>query len=88
MIRKHLIFHGSVQGVGFRYYCVSEARRLGLTGWVRNLCDGTVEAEIQGSADAIRSLIDYMSGRDWIEITDIEEKNIPVRHEHTFRERW
>lgn len=36
MIRRHIIFYGHVQGVGFRYYCVHKARQLGLTGWVKN----------------------------------------------------
>ena len=42
-IRKHIILYGRVQGVGFRYYSVYKSRQLGLTGWVRNLYDGTVE---------------------------------------------
>ena len=36
-VRKHIIFYGRVQGVGFRYYSVYKSRQLGLTGWVRNL---------------------------------------------------
>lgn len=46
--RIHVIVHGVVQGVGFRWATRTEAQRLGLTGWVRNLHDGTVEAEVQG----------------------------------------
>ena len=42
-IRKHIIFYGRVQGVGFRYYAVQKANQLGLTGWVRNCWDETVE---------------------------------------------
>lgn len=34
-IRKHIIFYGRVQGVGFRYYAVQKANQLGLTGWVK-----------------------------------------------------
>lgn len=48
MVRKHIIFYGRVQGVGFRYYSVYKARALGLTGWVRNLYDGTVEWKYRG----------------------------------------
>ena len=51
-IRKHIIFYGRVQGVGFRYYAVNKANQLGLTGWVRNLPDGTVEMEVQGNEPA------------------------------------
>lgn len=48
MVRKHIIFSGRVQGVGFRYTACYLARSLGLTGWVKNLWDGDVEMEVQG----------------------------------------
>lgn len=44
---------GAVQGVGYRWWCVSEARALRLTGFVRNRRDGTVEALLQGPAEAV-----------------------------------
>lgn len=44
----HCLIRGLVQGVAFRYFTRDTARRLGLTGWVRNLPDGAVEAYIQG----------------------------------------
>jgi acylphosphatase len=47
---KHLMISGRVQGVGFRYAMADEAERLGVTGWVRNRRDGTVEAVIDGDA--------------------------------------
>ena len=43
MIRKHILFYGRVQGVGFRYHATYKASLMGLTGWVRNLEDGSVE---------------------------------------------
>ena len=55
-VRKHIIFYGRVQGVGFRYYSVYKSRQLGLTGWVRNLYDGTVEMEVQGEQQKIWTL--------------------------------
>ena len=48
----HVFLSGRVQGVGFRQSTVSEARRLHLTGWVRNLPDGRVEAHFEGDRDA------------------------------------
>jgi acylphosphatase len=47
--RLHGVVHGDVQGVGFRYFLVREAQRLGLRGWVRNRDDGTVEFVAEGS---------------------------------------
>ncbi len=44
---------GRVQGVGFRWFVVSEAERLGLRGWVRNAPDGSVELEAAGSPEAL-----------------------------------
>lgn len=54
---RHLSIAGLVQGVGYRWSAVAEARRLGLSGWVRNRSDGSVEAVVQGPADAVEALI-------------------------------
>jgi acylphosphatase len=54
--RIHVIVHGRVQGVGFRWATRAEARRIGLEGWVRNRDDGTVEAEIQGSDEDVERM--------------------------------
>jgi len=48
MIRRHIIFYGDVQGVGFRFRAYHAATMYGCTGWVRNECDGSVIMEIQG----------------------------------------
>lgn len=50
-VRKHIVFHGRVQGVGFRYTAKYLARSLELTGWVTNEWDGTVVMEVQGERD-------------------------------------
>ena len=49
MERLHGFVHGEVQGVGFRYFLMREAQRLGLRGWVRNRDDGTVEFVAEGT---------------------------------------
>ncbi len=48
---------GRVQGVGYRDWMTAEAQALGLDGWVRNLRDGSVEATVAGSPDAIAAMI-------------------------------
>jgi acylphosphatase len=54
---KHLIISGRVQGVGFRYAMLATAERLGVTGWVRNRRDGTVEAVVDGDPTAVAAMI-------------------------------
>lgn len=49
---------GRVQGVGYRAFVMREAERLGLSGWVRNRSDGTVEALASGDGEALRQLIE------------------------------
>ena len=51
------IVHGRVQGVGFRVFVRAKAQRLGLTGWVRNLADGTVEVYAEGEEDVLTELL-------------------------------
>ena len=77
-IRKHIIFYGRVQGVGFRYYSVNKARQLGLTGWVKNLCDGSVEMEVQGKESRIDELILFLEKRQYIDIEYFDARLIPL----------
>ncbi len=56
----HAFIGGEVQGVGFRYSAAREARRLGLTGWVRNLPDGEVEVWAQGDSTALDEFLDWL----------------------------
>lgn len=86
MIRRHIIFHGHVQGVGFRYRSAMMANELGLTGWVRNQYDGTVEMEVQGKSLLISRLIHELQNDRYIEITDMECEAMPLKeHEGRFR---
>ncbi len=60
MDRARLVITGRVQGVFYRYSTVTEAKRIGqLTGWVRNLPNGDVEALIEGKKDKINELIQW-----------------------------
>ncbi|HEY6117300.1 MAG TPA: acylphosphatase [Candidatus Dormibacteraeota bacterium] len=56
MERLHAVVRGDVQGVGFRYFVQRRAHQFGLSGWVRNNDDGTVELVAEGSRDALEKL--------------------------------
>lgn len=80
--RLHLIVHGRVQGVGFRAFTVSTARRLGLTGWVKNSSDGrSVEIIAVGRDDVLRELINAVQiGPPASNVTRVERSKL-LSHE-------
>ena len=53
----HLKIHGVVQGVGYRWAMAQAARRIGITGWVRNRGDGSVEAIVAGPQAAVDEIV-------------------------------
>ena len=87
-IRKHIVFYGRVQGVGFRYYAVNKANQLGLTGWVKNLPDGTVEMEVEGEKPLIDQLIIFLQNRTYIWIEKLDARSIPLLDDSSFQERY
>lgn len=77
-IRKHIVFHGRVQGVGFRYTAKYMAQSLELTGWVRNEYDGTVTMEVQGREALINNLLVRLNHDRFISIDWMDTKEIPL----------
>ncbi len=70
--RAHLIVAGRVQGVCFRAETQQAAARLGLTGWVRNRRDGSVEAIVEGVKSDVVALIDWCrSGPPMSRVTEV-----------------
>ena len=59
MKRAHVHVHGSVQGVFFRVEARDRARSLWVSGWVRNLQDGAVEAVFEGPEDRVESMVEW-----------------------------
>ena len=76
-IRRHIIFYGYVQGVGFRWKAKNTAHRLGISGWVRNLDNGSVEMEAEGTVRDIEN-------HSWGSIERMEAENIPVHGDYEF----
>lgn len=79
-ISRHLIIHGRVQGVAYRAWMVAEAQARGVSGWVRNVHDGTVEAVVSGDEEAVSEIIDACyNGPAMANVTgiDIEECQPP-----------
>lgn len=72
-ITRQLLIRGRVQGVWFRESMRVEADRLGVTGWVRNRRDGSVEAVVQGSAAAVDAIVEWARrGPDLAQVTGVE----------------
>jgi acylphosphatase len=85
--RVRVIVRGYVQGVGFRANCARRAEALGVTGWVRNLWDGSVEALFEGDAAAVDRLIDWCrAGPSRSDVTGVEVIDAPAgAQERSFR---
>jgi acylphosphatase len=59
MVRNRVLISGQVQGVAFRASCLRAAEVLGVSGWVRNLPDGSVEAVFEGPAEGVGQMVDW-----------------------------
>jgi acylphosphatase len=60
LVRVHVVVTGRVQGIGFRFSTVDQARRLGVQGWVRNEADGSVEVLAEGERGAVEGLVRFL----------------------------
>jgi acylphosphatase len=87
--RAHVYVSGRVQGVFFRDSVRTLARELGLSGWVSNRPDGRVEAEFQGSREAVEQALEYCHvGPELATVQDVDVHWVdPVDHEPGFRVR-
>ena len=75
MNRYYIVVEGRVQGVGFRFFCSMTAKPLDLTGWVRNMDNGMVELEVQGSDESIEKFIRTIKkGNRFIRVDELYQK--------------
>ncbi len=73
--RYNIIVSGKVQGVWFRAYTKEKAQELGLTGWVKNNIDGTVEIEVEGDEDKLKEFLNWCwIGSPASKVTDVKYK--------------
>lgn len=79
MIRKEFLVSGRVQGVGFRFFCKYQASLLSLTGYAKNLEDGSVLIEVQRNESSIKKFkSSILKGNGFSRIISIDEKDLPV----------
>ena len=85
-MRRRVIVHGFVQGVGYRYTARHEAMRLGVSGWIRNRADGTVEAEIEGDEASVTAMLDWLAtGPPGAVVRSTEASEVEPTGDRTFR---
>lgn len=81
-VRLSAVVHGRVQGVNFRYYTRQRATGLGLTGYVRNQWDGTVEVVAEGLRPRLNLLLDWLHrGPSSAYVTQVDAEWLPATGE-------
>ena len=84
MVRRRIVFSGTVQGVGFRWRARHAANLYGCTGFCRNEWDGSVTMEIQGEEERIDRVIEAIRNGRYIEIDRMDAQSIPLKVERSF----
>ncbi|MCD6461772.1 MAG: acylphosphatase [Thermoplasmata archaeon] len=89
VVRIHVWFSGRVQGVWFRKHTCDKARSLGVSGWVRNLPDGRVEAVFEGPRDLVEEVLEYCrSGQPYARVEGVGKVEESPRGEKGFEIRY
>lgn len=90
MVRYYFRFTGRVQGVGFRFFVSMNAERCHLTGWVKNMYDGSVTAEVQGTKLQVKQFMEITkNGNRFVRVADVEAQERPLEeNEKGFKVRY
>jgi acylphosphatase len=84
-IGRNIRVFGRVQGVFFRQWTLNQARALGISGWVRNAPDGTVEAHVRGDEEAVAKMIAAMHhGPSQAQVEDVAVEAVEPEELHGF----
>lgn len=80
--------YGKVQGVGFRYYTNKKASELNISGYVRNMPDGSVYIEAEGEGDNLEAFINWCKiGPSWARVVKVDKQKAPITSHNGFRVR-
>lgn len=87
MLRYNILVKGKVQGIGFRYFVQLMAKQMNLTGWVKNLDNGSVQMEIQNSTCDIEIILEKLkTGNKFSKVNEIQYEIIEeVPNEKSFK---
>lgn len=84
--RVHVFVSGEVQGLGFRQAIADKANEQGVTGWVRNLRDGRVEAVLEGPRDEVYRVVGLCrAGPKGAKVQGVQVDREPPKNEKTFK---
>jgi len=84
--RVRFVVRGRVQGVGYRFFVWEAAERLGVSGWVRNCWDGSVEGEAEGRAEAVEKFLQEVRyGHPYARVDQMTTQETAARQETAFR---
>ncbi len=84
MIRLKVLIGGRVQGVGFRFFTKENGEKFNCSGWVKNLPDGRVEAEIQGDEENVARLLELLrKGPGMGFVNDFNSQHLPIIEDET-----
>jgi len=79
------VVHGRVQGVGYRYFVLRQAEALGVSGFARNLADGSVEVVAEGSEEALAGLeAQLREGPSFSEVSHVDREAVASRGDGSF----